>query len=178
MSRVGKKLILIPKDVKITLKQNEIHVKGIYGKLVKNYLPFIKIEKNKDYLSINRTLDTKEAKSYHGFIRMYIQNMILGVMNVYIKILCLEGIGFKFLKKNNLLILNVGFTHTHKILIPTSLKIDLNSSTKLQISGSNKEEVSLFADIIQKIKYPEPYKGKGILYDGQKILKKIGKRRR
>ena len=178
MSRVGKKQIKIPEGVYIKLELNEIHIKGIYGNLVKKYLPFIEIKKNENFLFINRTIDTKNAKAYHGFIRMYIQNMITGVMNTYSKILCLEGIGFKFLKNNNLLTINIGYTHPHKILIPDSLKMDLHSPTKLQISGLNKEEVNLFADIIQKVRLPEPYKGKGILYEGQKILKKIGKRRR
>jgi len=178
MSRVGQKEILIPENVNVFLEMDKIFIAGIYGNLSKKYLPFIKIEKKNNFIYITRIIDTKISRSYHGFIRMYIKNMIIGVTNNYSKTLILEGIGFKFTQENNLLILNIGFTHTHKILIPDSLEINLHSPIKITISGPDKEEVTLFSDVIQKIRPPEPYKGKGILYEGQQILKKIGKRRR
>lgn len=178
MSRVGNKPIIIPENVEYKLKDNKLFIKSIYGELLVKYLPFIKIEIVNNSFVLTRTIDTKSAKSYHGYIRVHIQNCIIGVTQNFNKILVLEGIGFKFLMDENVLIVNVGFTHSHKFIIPTSIKVSLISSTKLHISGPSKEEITLFSDVIQNARLPEPYKGKGILYENQKIIRKIGKKRR
>lgn len=178
MSRVGKKKIELPKDIEIKITNSKINIKGKYGNLTLNYLPLVKLTIQDNCLFVTTKLETRKAKSYHGLIRVLIQNSINGVFNNYTKILCLEGIGFKFLKDDDLLIVYVGFTHSYNLLIPKTLIVELSSPTKIQISGPSKEEVNTFTDIIRKIKLPEPYKGKGVLYEGEQIFKKIGKTRR
>jgi len=178
MSRVGNKPIEIPENIEFEILDNKIKIKGPYGCLYKEFLSIIHFEIKQNNLFITRLVETKKAKAYHGLIRVLIQNIILGVTKNYVKILHLEGIGFKFSKELNLLTINVGYTHPFKFLIPDTLNVQINSTTKIQIAGPNKEEVTLFADSIRRIKFPEPYKGKGILYEGEQIIKKIGKTRR
>lgn len=176
MSRIGKKPIDLPETVAINIDGNQISVKGKYGTLTQNLNTFleIKIEKNKVYL--RRTEESRIARASHGLIRALIQNMIIGVTKKFSKILLAEGVGYKFQLDKNVLLLNVGFTHPVEFPIPSDLEVKIESPIKLLITGINKEKVGFFADKIRSTKPPEPYKGKGILYEGEIIRRKIGKR--
>ena len=176
MSRIGKKPIDLPETVSINIDGNQISVKGKYGTLTQNLNTFlqIKVEKNKVYLT--RTEESRIARASHGLIRALIQNMIIGVTKKFSKILLAEGVGYKFQLDKNILLLNVGFTHPVEFPIPSDLEVKIESPIKLLISGINKEKVGFFADKIRSTKPPEPYKGKGILYEGEIIRRKIGKR--
>lgn len=178
MSRIGKKIIFIPKDITIEILNQYIHIKGIYGTLSKKFLPSVKLSILNDILQIENIGTDKKSNSYYGSIRTIVQNMILGVSQNYSKILILQGIGFKFQLEKSLLFINIGYTHSYKIIIPDFISVQLESSTKLKIFGIDKEKVNLFASIIYNIKPPEPYKGKGILYENQHINKKPGKVRK
>ena len=126
-------------------------------------------------LKIICTNETKACRSYHGLIRALVQNMITGVSEKFTKILVAEGIGYKFgIDKNNL-ILNMGYTHPIEFSIPNDLQIQTESPTRLSISGIDKEKVGFLASKIREVRPPEPYKGKGIRYEGEKILRKAGK---
>lgn len=179
MSRITKKPLLISEDVSIKIVKQEIHIKGRYGTLIKKFSSNISFSLENNYLYITNIFDNyKNSKSYHSLVKILIKNMIYGVSNNYTKILILQGIGFKFQLTEDLLIINVGYTHSIKIIIPNYLRVTLDSPTIIKINGIDKEQVSLFASIIYNIKPPEPYKGKGIFYENQQISKKAGKIRR
>ena len=175
MSRIGKKIIDIPADVLVTIDNRKISTKGKYGSLEKSFEDYIQIERNENKLNIIKISDTKESRAYHGLTRALIQNMIIGVNNKFSKILVAEGIGYKFQLDKQRLILNMGFTHPIEFIIPSDLEIKLESPTKIIISGIDKEKVGFLAAKIRDIRPPEPYKGKGIMYEGEKILRKAGK---
>lgn len=175
MSRIGKKIINIPKDVKITVQEKKIIVQGKHGSLERNFLDVLTIEMDNNQLLVKRGDDTKQTRAYHGLIRALLQNMVTGVHQPYSKVLLAEGVGYKFQIEKTKLILNVGFTHPVNFLIPSDIQVKLDSATKITISGIDKEKVGFFASEIRAIRPPEPYKGKGILYEGEKVRRKAGK---
>jgi large subunit ribosomal protein L6 len=175
MSRIGKKAIEIPKEVSIQLEKEKIIVKGKYGVLEQKISDSMNFEIKNETLVITRKDDTKKSRQYHGLIRALINNMVAGVNEKFSKTLIAEGVGYKFQLEKNLLILNVGFSHPVEFLIPFDLSIKFESATKISILGIDKEKVGLLASKIRQIRPPEPYKGKGILYDGEKIIRKAGK---
>jgi len=175
MSRIGKKTIDIPVDVVVTIDDRKISTKGKYGSLEKSFENYIQIEKNENKLNIIKLNDTKESRAYHGLTRALIQNMIIGVNAKFSKILVAEGVGYKFQLDKQRLILNMGYTHPIEFIIPSDLEIKAESPTKIIISGIDKEKVGFLAAKIREIRPPEPYKGKGIMYEGEKILRKAGK---
>ena len=124
---------------------------------------------------MTRQNDAKKTREYHGLMRTLIQNMVTGVDQLYSKTLIAEGVGYKFFLEKNDLALSVGFTHPVKFSIPAGLTLKLEFNTKILITGIDKEKVGFFAAEIRSIKPPEPYKGKGILYEGEKIIRKAGK---
>jgi len=175
MSRIGKKAINIPKDVSIILKENNIVVKGKYGTLERTLLNLLNIEIIENKVVITRQDETKKSREYHGLIRALLQNMVSGVSEKFKKILIAEGVGYKFQIEKNVLVVNVGYTHPIEFPIPSDIEIKIESPTKIAISGIDKEKVGFLASIIRDTRPPEPYKGKGILYDGEKIIRKAGK---
>lgn len=176
MSRIGKKLIKIPSDVTIAFDKNNIRISGKYGQIEKTFLSFISFCQKDNELFVTREGESKFIKSYHGLCRALIQNMITGVNELFAITLIAEGIGYKFQLEENFLVLNMGYTHPIKFNIIPNLNLVLESPTKLIIKGIDKEVVGLFASNIRKIRPPEPYKGKGILYSGEKIRRKVGKK--
>jgi len=175
MSRIGKKPIDIPKDVSVTLEKNLIKVKGKHGALERSVLDTLQLEIKEQQLIITRADDSKKSREYHGLIRALVQNMVSGVHDKFSKTIVAEGVGYKFQVDKTKLILNVGFTHPVEFPIPPSLTIKLESATKIVISGINKEEVGFLASQVHDTRPPEPYKGKGLLYEGEKIIRKAGK---
>lgn len=175
MSRIGNKKIEIPSNVLINFENQNVWVKGPYGSLFKTLLPNLLLEINSKELTVLRINNEKQTKANHGLMRNLIQNMIDGVSQKFVKILILEGVGYKFQLLNNKLILLIGYTHSIEFQIPSDVTILLESATKIKISGIDKEKVNLFASQIYNIKPPEPYKGKGIHYEGEIIFRKAGK---
>jgi large subunit ribosomal protein L6 len=175
MSRVGKKPIDIPSDVSITLLPEKIVIKGKYGILEQPFVSLLNIEIINNRLLITRKEETSKAREFHGLIRALIQNKISGVNQKFSKTLIAEGVGYKFQIDKKILIVNVGFTHPVEFEIPIDLDIKIESPVKMSISGIDKEKVGFLAAKIRSIRPPEPYKGKGILYDGEIIRRKAGK---
>lgn len=178
MSYIGNKPILIPNGVNVKIASQKIYIKGLYGDLERSFLNLVSLNLNSNNLYIIRNVENKNSRSYHGLLRKLIENMILGVQKKFFRILIAEGVGYKFQIKNNILIINVGFTHLVNLEIPSDISLTLESPTKISISGVDKEKVTLFASKIYNIKPPEPYKGKGILYEKQQIRRKAGKTRK
>lgn len=175
MSRVGKKIIKIPQGVNVTLNGTILSVKGKYGNLDQEIKSLVNINLTETELEFKRINEEKFTKSYHGLIRALTQNMITGVNELFSKSLVLEGVGYKFQINGTNLILSAGFSHTVEFPIPEDLQVKQDSPTKITILGINKERVGFFASKIREKRPPEPYKGKGILYDGEKIFRKAGK---
>jgi large subunit ribosomal protein L6 len=175
MSRIGKKLITIPKDVSLTLEKEKIIAKGKYGTLERSFTDLINIEFQEQTLKIQRSSETKQCRSYHGLMRSLIQNMVTGVSETFTKVLIAEGIGYKFQADPKILTLNMGYSHPVQFSIPSDLKIQVENPTRLKIIGIDKERVGFFASKIRDVRPPEPYKGKGIMYEGEIIIRKAGK---
>lgn len=178
MSRIGKKIIIIPNTVNLIIENNTIQIVGKSGSFKQSFLESVQFNLEKNLLSISRTCETKTAKAYHGLIRSLVQNMILGVQEPFSKILIAEGVGYKFQLEKSKLRLVMGYTHPIEFIVPSHLSVQLDSPTRLQIKGIDKQQVGFFAAQIRSIKPPEPYKGKGIFYFGERIIRKAGKTRK
>jgi large subunit ribosomal protein L6 len=179
MSRVGKKVITIPKEVTVTLLNIEngqkIIIKGKHGSLERIVSKNVNIIVENNLILIQRTSETKVVRSYHGLIRALVQNMVTGVDQKFSKVLIAEGVGYKFQVDKTSLIANVGFTHPVSFSIPDEIAVKSEGATKILITGIDKEKVGFLAAQIRSIRPPEPYKGKGILYEGEKVIRKAGK---
>lgn len=175
MSRVGKRAIDIPETVSVTFNNQILTVKGKHGTLEQSIQEILDVEILTNKLIITRKEDTSKARELHGLLRALINNMVIGVTNKFSKSLIAEGVGYKFQIEKKLLVLNVGFTHPIQFEIPSDLEIKVESPTKLLISGINKEKVGFLAAKIRAVRPPEPYKGKGLLYEGEIIRRKAGK---
>jgi len=175
MSRVGKKPILIPEDIEVKLEGNKITIKGPKGELSREFRSELKIEIRENKIMVLPAIETKRTKAFWGLTRALIFNMINGVKEGYEKKLEIEGVGFKASLDGDNLLLNVGFSHPVKVKTPEGIKFLVEKNTII-VSGIDKEKVSQTAATIRKIRPPEPYKGKGIKYAGEKIQRKVGKK--
>jgi len=175
MSRVGKNPIPIPSKVKVEIDQNEITVSGPKGELKREIHPSLKVETSKDEIVVFRSSDSKFHKSLHGLTRALIANMVDGVSTGYRKALEIQGIGYKAELRGKKLNLSLGFSHPILFSPPEGIKIDVEGSNKIMISGIDKELVGAVAAKIRSFRPPEPYKGKGIRYEGEFVRKKAGK---
>ncbi|MFH1281568.1 MAG: 50S ribosomal protein L6 [Candidatus Omnitrophota bacterium] len=175
MSRIGKKLVLIPEGVKIEVKDGAICVEGPKGKLARELAGRISIEINNGQLLVKRAGDTKIDKSLHGLFRALIVNMIVGVTQGYLKELEIIGVGFKAAVAGDKLNMSLGYSHPVNYLIPAGIKIEAPKPTQLVIRGIDKELIGKVATEIRAFYPPEPYKGKGIRFAGEHVKKKVGK---
>ncbi|MFA5093202.1 MAG: 50S ribosomal protein L6 [Candidatus Omnitrophota bacterium] len=175
MSRIGKKPVTIPKDVKVEVKDREVFVQGPKGKLSRKLTDRINVEIKDDQLLVTRVADTKVDKSLHGLYRALIVNMIVGVTQGYLKELEIIGVGFKAAVVGDKLNMALGFSHPINFPIPAGIKIETPKPTQLVIKGIDKELIGEVATEIRSMYPPEPYKGKGIRFVGEHVKKKIGK---
>jgi large subunit ribosomal protein L6 len=175
VSRVGKKPVTIPKGVSVKTSGNVISVKGPKGELERDIHPNMKVQVSENEVSVSRSDDTKINKSLHGLTRSLIQNMMTGVSETYKKTLEVVGVGYKAEMKGSNLLLNIGYSHPVYFVPPEQIKIETPSATQIIISGIDKELVGLVAAKIRSLRKPEPYKGKGIKYSDEHIIRKAGK---
>ncbi len=174
MSRVGKKPINI-KDVQITKSNGSIKVKGKLGELEMKVHPKISVNVEGGELVVTRPDDQKENKALHGLTRALLQNMVTGVTAGFTKTLNIVGVGYKAELKGSNLFLNIGYSHPIYFQPPKEIKIEVPTPTQIVISGMDRELVGLVAAKIRSFRKPEPYKGKGIKYSDEIIIKKAGK---
>ena len=175
MSRIGKKPISIPKDVKVEVKENLVYVEGPKGKLSRSLSNSITLEIKDGLLFVKRINDTKLDKALHGLYRALIANMLKGVTEGYTNELEIQGVGFRAQVQGNNLNMQLGFSHPVNFSIPEGIKIEVRKQTQIIISGIDKEKVGEIAHEIRAIYPPEPYKGKGIRFAGEYVKKKVGK---
>lgn len=175
MSRIGKKPIVIPKDVKIEIKDGVVSVSGPKGNLKQSLSSRISVQIKDNQLFLSRATDIKIDKSLHGLYRALISNMIKGVTEGYVKELEIIGVGFKAQIQGNNLNMQLGFSHPVNFPIPEGIKIETPKQTQIVIRGIDKEKVGEIAHEIRAVYPPEPYKGKGIRFVGEYVKKKVGK---
>ena len=175
MSRIGKKPVVIPDGVKITQEGNFLKIKGPKGELEQHIHPNIGIEIVENQVNVTRPDDTKQNKSLHGLSRALVQNMVTGVTDTYKKTLDIVGVGFKAELKGKNMLLNIGYSHPIFLMPPETVTLEIPTPTQIIISGIDKQLVGLVAAKIRSFRKPEPYKGKGIKYSDEHIVRKAGK---
>lgn len=175
MSRIGRKPIAIPKDVKIEVKEGNIYVEGAKGKLTQPLSSRINLEIKDNQVFVKRVTDTRTDRALHGLYRALISNMIKGVTEGYVRELEIMGMGFRVQAQGNNLNMQLGFSHPVNFPIPEGIKIETPKQTHIIVRGVDKQMVGKVASEIRAVCPPEPYKGKGIRYLGEYIKKKIGK---
>ena len=176
MSRIGKTPIEIKSGVEISISESFVEVKGPKGSLSQKLPEGISVEKQEEILVVSRANDLRETKALHGLIRSLINNMVVGVTDGYQKELELVGVGYRAQAKGkNALELQLGFSHPVKFSAPEGIEFDVPSQTEISITGIDKQVVGQVAADIRALKKPEPYKGKGIRYVGERIIRKAGK---
>ncbi|MDH3252439.1 MAG: 50S ribosomal protein L6, partial [Ignavibacteria bacterium] len=175
MSRVGRKPIPIPAGVKFHKTAQDCKVTGPRGELGATIHPEIKVEVQDDQILVQRPSDQKEHRALHGLWRALLQNMVKGVTEGYVKKLELVGVGYRAELKGNKLQMNVGFSHPILFGPPEGIKIETPTPTNIAVSGIDKQLVGQVAAKIRSFRPPEPYKGKGIKYEGEYVRRKAGK---
>lgn len=175
MSRIGKKPIAIPAGVEVKLDGNAVTVKGSKATLTQSFRPEMKIEVENGEIIVSRPDDTKEMKSLHGLTRTLISNMVTGVSTGFKKELEINGVGYKAAKDGNKLVMNLGYSHQVIIPEPDGITFDVPGPNKIVVNGADKQKVGQIAAEIREKRPPEPYKGKGIKYVGETIIRKEGK---
>ncbi len=175
MSRIGQKPIIIPEGVEVKIEGQKVTVKGSKGELTREILPEIKAEIKEGKIIVSPQKETKKTKAFWGLTRALLSNMVSGVTVGFEKKLEIEGVGFKAAVEGEELVLEMGYSHPVKIKIPQGIKISAEKNI-ITVSGFNNELVGQTSAIIRKVRPPEPYKGKGIKYVGEKIRRKVGKK--
>ncbi|HEY4099919.1 MAG TPA: 50S ribosomal protein L6 [Gemmatimonadales bacterium] len=175
MSRIGKKPITLPSGVSATINGREVTVKGPKGTLTRQLHPDMLTKLDGNTVTVERPSDETRHKALHGLSRTLVANMVEGVANGYKKILEIQGVGYKAESKAYGINLVVGFSHPVEIRAPEGIKLVVETPTLVRIEGINKELVGQLAAEIRNVRPPEPYKGKGIRYQGEVVRRKAGK---
>lgn len=174
LSRIGKLPVEIPTGVTITVDAENVTVEGPKGKLVQFITPAATVAVDGNVLTVSPKDESREARAQHGLMRALINNMVIGVTKGYEKRLEVKGVGFRVASSNNELTMSLGFSHEVKYKAPEGVSVT-NDKMTIIVSGINKQQVGQTAAEIRAFKKPEPYKGKGIAYEGEQILRKAGK---
>ena len=175
MSRIGKQPIVIPAGVTVTVENNVVVVKGPKGELTRQINKDMIIEQEAGHVLVSRPSDDKMHRSLHGLSRTLIANMVIGVTVGFTKTLEIVGVGYRAAKAGNNVNMTLGFSHPVVIEPPAGITLDVPAPNRIVISGINKESVGAIAANIRSLREPEPYKGKGIKYEGEHVRRKVGK---
>ena len=175
MSRIGKLPIKVPTAVDVTNNNSTLKVKGKFGTLERTIPEVIGIEQTDGTLIVRLKKETRANKALHGLYRTLINNMVTGVSEQFLITLVLQGVGYRASVQGKALVLNLGFSHPVNIDIPEGIGVEVVQNTTINIKACDKEQLGLFAAKVRSWRPPEPYKGKGILYKGEQILRKAGK---
>ena len=175
MSRVGNRILTIPSGVTLENNQNLITIKGPKGELKKQFSTLISINVENDKLTTIRANEEKHTKQLHGTTNSLLAGMIKGVSEGFSKKLLIKGVGYKAALVGNQIEIHAGYSHSHKIAIPVGIKLEIAKPTEILVTGIDKQQVGEFAAIIRKVRKPNVYSGKGIMYDDEIIRRKEGK---
>ncbi|GAA0726898.1 50S ribosomal protein L6 [Sphingomonas japonica] len=177
MSRIGKKPVSVPSGVTATVAGGEISVKGPKGTLTMPLADDIKYEVQDGGIAVTPANDTKRARAFWGMQRTLVQNLVDGVTNGFTKKLLITGVGYRATAQGKNLKLQLGYSHDVNFAVPEGIEIKTPDQTTVEISGIDKQKVGQVAAEIRRWRKPEPYKGKGIKYDGEFIFRKEGKKK-
>ncbi len=175
MSRIGKQPIVIPPKVKVDIKGSTVAVEGPKGKLSFTLPKRTSAKMESGQVLVMREGDDAQAKALHGLSRALINNMVNGVSDGFVKKLEINGVGFKASMTGKVITLNLGYSHPITYTIPEQIKVTIEDNTKLTIEGPDRQVVGVVASEIRSFYPPEPYKGKGVKYSDEKIIRKEGK---
>ena len=177
MSRIGKKPVAVPSGVNVNVADREISVEGKLGKLVWSHRPEVDVAVDEEAKTVivSRKKDDRDARALHGLTRSLIQNMVVGVSEGYEKKLAIHGVAYLGAIEGDILQLRVGFANEIHKKIPAGLDVTCPDQTHVVVKGIDKQKVGQFAAEVRAVRKPEPYKGKGIHYDGEQIRRKAGK---
>jgi len=175
MSRIGKLPVSVPKNVNLELTGQEIKVKGPHGDLLHTIPSEIEFSLNEDKVIVNKRIESRIARQKYGLTRALINNMVIGVSEKFERRLQMIGVGYRSQVSGKTLTLSVGFSHPVVFEAPKDIEIKVEANTNIIISGPDKEKVGLLASQIRAVRPPEPYKGKGIRYLDEYVLRKAGK---
>lgn len=175
MSRIGKQPIAIPAGVEVKIEGTTVTVKGKLGELSRTLPEMMTIKQEGEQIIVERPDDSREARSFHGLTRTLIDNMVVGVSEGFKKKLELVGVGYRAALKGSDLEMQLGFSHPVLVKAPQGVTFECPSQTEIIVSGASKEDVGQVAANIRKWRKPEPYKGKGIRYEGEHVRRKLGK---
>jgi large subunit ribosomal protein L6 len=175
MSRIGRMPIPLPTNVSVTVDRNTVKVKGPKGELSRTFRPEMKVEVTDGQMLVHRPTDEKQHRAWHGLTRALLANMVHGVTEGYRRTLEIVGVGYRAEKKGKALVLTVGYSHQVTYPEPDGITLSTTSPTVVVVEGIDKEKVGQVAAEIRGVRPPEPYKGKGIRYQGEQVRRKAGK---
>lgn len=174
MSRIGNLPVTVPAGVKVNVAGNILSVEGPKGKLQQEFSPEIELKLEDGKIVLSRKNDKLQTRAYHGLYRSLFTNMVKGVSEGFSKTLVINGVGYKAEVQGKILLLSLGYSNDISVYIPDGLTVTVEQ-LKVKISGASKEQVGEFASQVRRLRGPEPYKGKGIRYEDEVILRKVGK---
>jgi len=175
MSRIGKLPIIIPNNVTVNHNHSQITVQGKFGSLELIVPESIEIQQKTNTLKVSLKNETRNLRALHGLYRTLINNMVVGVSEQFQLTLILKGVGYRAMVQGKEITLNLGYSHPVKIEIPEDISVEVVQNTTINLKSCDKEKLGLFASNIRAWRRPEPYKGKGILYKDEQIIRKAGK---
>jgi large subunit ribosomal protein L6 len=176
MSRIGRQPIPVPSGVELTIEPDLVRVKGPKGELQERVSRDMKIEQNDGAILVTRPSDRRDHRALHGLTRSLVANMVQGVTDGFEKKLEIQGVGYRAALKGKDIELSVGYSHPVTIEAPAGIEFEVPQPTRITVRGPNKQVVGETAARIRKVRPPEPYKGKGIRYEGEYVQRKVGKR--
>jgi large subunit ribosomal protein L6 len=176
MSRIGRQPIPVPAGVNIAIEPDRVTVNGPKGELFERIPRDIKVEREGDVVLVTRPTDRGEHRALHGLTRSLVANMVEGVTNGFEKRLEIQGVGYRAVLKGRDLELALGYSHPVPVRAPEGIEFEVPQPTRIVVRGASKQQVGEIAAYIRKQRKPEPYKGKGIRYEGEHVVRKVGKR--
>ncbi|MEU3621707.1 50S ribosomal protein L6 [Amycolatopsis coloradensis] len=175
MSRIGKLPVAVPSGVEVTIEGQQIKVKGPKGTLEHTIAEPITVEHADGTLQVKRPDEERNSRALHGLTRTLVNNLVVGVTEGYEKKLEIHGVGYRVQAKGSDLEFALGYSHPVKIEAPEGITFKVETPTRFSVSGIDKQKVGQIAAVIRKLRRPDPYKGKGLRYEGEKIRRKVGK---
>jgi large subunit ribosomal protein L6 len=176
MSRIGRKVVPVPKGVTVSINGNAVTVKGPKGELARAFRPEVTVTQEAEGLKVERANDERAVRALHGLTRALLNNMVVGVSSGFSKVLQIEGVGYRAEMKGKDLVLALGFSHPVTVTPPTGVTFTVDEKARtITIAGADKELVGQVAADVRAWRKPEPYKGKGLRYFGETVRRKAGK---
>ena len=175
MSRIGKQPIPVPSGVEVKIDGDTVTVKGPKGELSQSFSSAMKIEQGEGVVTVTRPDDERDNRALHGLTRTLVANMVAGVSEGFFKNLEIQGVGYRAAMKGSTLEMQLGFSHPVVVVPPDGITFEVPAPTKVVVSGIDKQKVGQISANIRRLRRPDPYKGKGVRYEGEQIRRKVGK---